>query len=251
MQTRSVRRVGLVAAVALLAPLAPAARAADVYQTTIVQEDTPASPHDFVLTKPGNKIKIVSAKPKTGLIPSYPGMTLQLILKNVDCVLEGNDLGKAGKCGVAAHNPAPAAPVPAVLGLSVHTLGQDIFNVIGIPITFTKGVALFSNGKNKIDGTVFGSLISAVYGRTMGFHSPTVRVPGSAPSDCVQDNADCIGSMDPHACCTGAGAGTCDGTAPIAPLPGAQILPNPPFGVDGCLDGAIIGVGGILVGVGP
>ncbi len=159
-------------------PLGNLARAGDVYQCSVLEESSNAS--DFHLLKAG-KLKISTApasKPGTGL-------AMQLILANVDCVAEGNDLGKPNKCGVAAHGPSPAAPVSAVVGLSVHIGGVDLANVFGIPIQFSKGTATFvGTGKNKIDGSAFGALIMSVLGQKMGFNTTSIRLPGSVPADC-------------------------------------------------------------------
>lgn len=181
MQTRTMRRVGFFAAVALLMPLGSVARAGDLFQATIIEEGPTVNLSDIHLLKPGNFIKITPAPPtKPGT-----GLAVLLNLKNVDCVTEGNDLAKTGKCGVAAHPPAVAVPVPAVMGLGVHLSGVDILNVFGIPIQFTKGVATFAaNGKNKIDGSAFGTFISAVLGQRIGFQVVTIRPLGSVPGDC-------------------------------------------------------------------
>jgi hypothetical protein len=178
MQTRAVW-VAILVAAGIALPLATA-RAGDKYQCTLVQEISTVNTTDFVLTKPGNKIKISPAPAPTVLVT-------QLTLKNVSCPAEGNDKGKAGKCGearVSGTCAAPPCPVDAVLDMSVHVLGLDFFHVAGIPIEFTKGKAIFqANKTNKIDGSVFGGLVGAILGQPIGFQVLTIRTEGSDPTN--------------------------------------------------------------------
>ncbi len=201
MQTRSRWYFALLVAAGVALPLATA-HAADKYSCTLVQEVNPPNTSDFALLKPGNQITIAPVKPKVVPLPSAPGLVTQLILKNVDCPAEGNDSGKAGKCGIAldptkckaAGSPQPCctglgtgptcSKVDAVLAMSVHFAGADIFNVAGVPIEFSKGQAVFqATEKNKIDGSVFGALVTAILGQPMGFHVLTIKTEGSDPTN--------------------------------------------------------------------
>jgi hypothetical protein len=232
---KGIRTAMLTAAMAILIPLGNVANAADLYQTTIV-EDPALNATDFHLMKPGNKLKVTPAKPKKNPMDPmgpmlHPGMTIQLILKNVDCFSAGNDgvTAGTGKCGVAVHGMTPASPVPAVLGLSVHTLGLDIFGAIGLPIQFVKGTATFvATGKNKFDGTdpSMALLIGMILSNKIGFHVPTIQNQGTVPADCASIPL---------------------GSASLATVsPTLAILA--PGGVAGCLDGNVIAFGGITVG---
>ena len=177
-QMRRIYRSVLVLAAGVVLPLATA-HAGDMYQCSVIHD--PSGSSDFMLTKPGNKIKIV---PSPASMPGT-GMVMQLILKNVDCPLEGNDKNTAGKCGVAATKATPAAPVDAILAVGVYYPPLNLVNVFGVPVQFTKGVATFTaTGKNKVDGaTVAGAFVGAVLGASMGFEAFTVRKPGSDPTN--------------------------------------------------------------------
>jgi len=198
------------------------ASAGDLYQSTIVEapaasgDAVPVNTSDFHLLKPGNLMKVTPSK--------NPGeaVTMQLVLKNVDCVAEGNDGAKAGKCGVAAHNPNPAVPVHAVLDMSVHQYilfaisgNADLMHVAGVPISFSKGVATIdASGKNKATGSaVFGALVGAFTNQKAGFHVTLVRTKGSDPANVT----------------TGCG---------VTPLPPGNT----------CLDGTEFGLTGITTG---
>ena len=165
------------AATFALTLLAGTAYAGDMYQSTVIESPASVNKTAFHFLKPGNKLKITpspASKPGTAL-------TVQLILKNVDCA-PNNDGGKAGKCGVVG------APEHAVLDLSVrqYIAPGDMMHVAGVPISFTKGVATFdATGKNKADGgDVFGTLVGAFLNQKAGFHVTLIRAQGSNPADC-------------------------------------------------------------------
>ncbi len=192
MQVRAGWYVAALVAAGVALPLATA-HAGDKYSSTIVQEVNPPNTSDFALLKGGNALS-VAPNPKT----VGSGIVSQLVLKNVDCPLEGDDQGKAGKCGIkqdptkckAAGSPQACctglgtgptcAPTPAVMVMSTHFAGTDILNVVGIPISFKGGQASFvATGKNKIDGSVFGALVAAILGKPIGFDVTKFQTNGS------------------------------------------------------------------------
>ena len=221
MQARTKWYVTVLVAAGIALPLSTA-RAGDSYSSSIVPE-TAGNTSDITLTKAnlpcaplpgsptppkpcGNSIKVVPAP------ASKPGqgMAMTLTLNGVDCPTEGNDKSKPGKCGAvqttgnysfpnslctALKKPKPCCtgagigtcvPVNGVLDMSVHVLGSDFPDVAGIPIYFAAGKGLLTvNGKNKIDGSVFGGLIGAILGQPLGFAVTTVRTEGTVPSDCA------------------------------------------------------------------
>jgi hypothetical protein len=175
----------LAAALPLLA-LRPA-YAGFQYQSTIVAENAASNTTDFKLTKPGTgKIKI---KPSTKA--GQGGTTIQMVLKGVDCVGEGNDASKPGKCG----NSGTGGVLDHVLELGVRALGQefpgtidnipDSPSVVGIKFKYLKGTALFeATGKNVVPGSVFGPGTTSIFNQPLGIGLIRLRTPGSVPSDC-------------------------------------------------------------------
>lgn len=163
---------GIVSAVAFALPLmVGTALGGDKISSTIVE--TPGHAGDFHLTKPGNSLTIAPAP------ASQPGqgLVMKLKLKNVDCVLEGNDKSIPGKCGVVGTG------VDAVLDVVLHVSGTDYR--VGVPIEFVKGQARFIVGDTtKIGGPqAFGALVPA--GTPVGFDAIKIREEGSNPADCA------------------------------------------------------------------
>ncbi len=169
------RKTGcILSAVAFALPLMlGAALAGDRISSTIVE--APSHAGDFHLTKPGNSLTIAPAP------ASAPGKlaVMTLKLKNVDCVIEGNDKNIAGKCGIVGTG------VDAVLDMVIHnTISGDVR--VGIPIEFEKGRATFiTTGANKIDAAT--ALLATVLapGSPISFDAIKIREEGSNPNDCA------------------------------------------------------------------
>lgn len=197
MKLRSACRI--VSVVTLGVPLLiGTARAGDSYSQSIVPaplvgslDGAPVNSSDFRIKYPGgNKF---TTKPSKVL---GEGMVTMLVLKNVDCPLEGNDQGKPNKCGISG------SPVPAVVDLSVHqfmtpSIGIDMLHVAGIPITFTKGMATFvASGTNKVIAPqVFADLITQTLTQPLGMGAVAIKTQGSVPTDCATAPAG-VGCLD-------------------------------------------------------
>jgi hypothetical protein len=203
------RAAGRLALMAVLVALPiRAAQARDLYQSTIVEDADNGS--GFHLLKSGSKVKI---KPSTKA--GEGGFVLQLLLKHVDCPDILNFKAKPGLCGTA---DAPvASPVRNhVLELSVRAAGTELLGGAGNPtgagvlFRLEKGKAIFQKtGKNKVDGSIFGALATAIFNQPLGIGLIRVHTAGSNVAECA--------------------------TAPL--LPG-----------NGCTDGDIYAMSGITVG---
>lgn len=176
----------LVAAALALLP-ARTAHAGFQYQSTIVAENAASNTTDFKLTKPGTGKVVIKPSTKAG----GGGSTIQLVLKGVDCVNEGNDASKTGKCG----NSGSGGVTDHVMELGVRALGTefpgsiealpDSASVAGIKFKYVKGTALFqATGKNVISGAVFGAGTTVIFNQPLGIGLIRLRTPGSVPTDC-------------------------------------------------------------------
>jgi hypothetical protein len=97
-----------------------------------------------------------------------------------------------------------------VLDLSVNFGGADFDSIIGIKYSIEKGKGAFqATGKNKITGTAFGAFVTVVFNQPLGIGLIKLREAGTDPTDCD--------------------------TIPL--LPG-----------NGCTDGGMYGLAGIVVG---
>jgi hypothetical protein len=100
--------------------------------------------------------------------------------------------------------------VDHVLNLSVNSLGVDFPSIAGIKYSIEKGKGAFqATGKNKINGTAFGAFVSLVFNTPLGIGLIKLHEAGSVPADCD--------------------------TVPLA-------MGN------GCVDGGVYGIAGIVVG---
>jgi hypothetical protein len=192
----------------------PEAQAGDQYNVTVVPEPATTSPFALgkvskgVFTVQSNGSKVV-IKPSTK--NGDGGLTIQLILKNVDCATysgvddpTGNDKGKPAKCGLVGSRSVPDMPArDQVMSIGVNFAGQDLPDVAGILFQIRNGVATFeATGKNKVGGAaLFGSLVTLSFGSPMGFglikfHDAyrvcTSRVSCLTSSQCPTGQ-DCIG----------------------------------------------------------
>lgn len=77
-------------------------------------------------------------------------------------------------------------PVPNhVMDLSVHVLGNDFNSIVGIKYSVEKGKGAFqATGKNKINGTAFGAFVTLVFNQSLGIGLIKLREAGTDPTDC-------------------------------------------------------------------
>ena len=151
--------------------------AGDVYQATIVADDTNST--SFTIAKPGSKV-VVKPSSKAG----DGGAVVQLVLKNVDCPSVGNDAGKANKCGSKGAG-ADALTRKHVLNIGARALGLDIPDVAGLTYRLEKGTAVFeATGKNTISAAqAFGALAGPIAGHALGVGLVKLQERGSDPDN--------------------------------------------------------------------
>jgi len=183
-----------------------AVQAGDQYQVTVVADDTNSTA--FTIAKPGSKV-VIKPSSKAG----DGGVTVQLLLKSVDCPSVGNDGGKANSCGSKGAG-ADALTRKHVLNLGARALGVDTDNSAGVTYRLEKGAAVFeASGKNTVSATqAFGALAGAILHHALGVGLVKLQERGSDP-----DNA----------------------------TTGCSVVPLP---VDNtCTDGGVYGMAGIAV----
>ena len=72
-----------------------------------------------------------------------------------------------------------------VMDLSVHVLGNDFNSIVGIKYSIEKGKGFFqATGKNKITGDVFGAFVTLVFNQSLGIGVIKLREAGTDPTDC-------------------------------------------------------------------
>jgi len=183
MRVRNAVTVAL-AAGALVGLSRDTAHAGDQIQATIVNVDEntdtdTSNDLPFKLLKPGSKIVV-----KPSFKPGDGGVTMQLIMKNIDCPAPagpGNDGDKPGKCGVKG------SPVTGhVMGVDARALGTDLgYETAGILYRIEKGTAVFeATGKNKTGGGFFGAVSTLVFNKALGFNTFQFHTAASDPESC-------------------------------------------------------------------
>jgi len=156
-------------------------QAGDQYQSTIVAEEAATNTSDFGIAKPGSKFVI---KPSTKAGDS--GVTMQMVLANVNCPNAGNDGGKVNSCG--SKGAAPGAPTRNhVVEIGARALGLEIPSAAGITYRLEKGKGLFeATGKNTVSGgQAFGALANGIQGHPLGVGLIRLHAPGTNPADCT------------------------------------------------------------------
>ena len=143
---------------AMLLPLRRAHAGAQ-YQSTITEDSSNTS--STHLSKPSGADKIVLKPSKK---KGDGGFVIQLVAKDISC-------------GSQCQNN--------VIDLGVHAIGTDVPNAVGILFNVNGGAAVFANGKNKTGtGTLFGSLASSIFNKSLGIGLISLRQSASDPSAC-------------------------------------------------------------------
>ena len=136
------------------------AHAGAQYQSTITEDSSNTS--STHLSKPSGADKIVLKPSKK---KGDGGFVIQLVAKDINCGSQCNN---------------------NVIDLGVHAIGTDVPNAVGVLFNVNGGQAVFANGKNATGtGSLFGSLASSIFNKSLGIGLISLRQPGSNAADCA------------------------------------------------------------------